>query len=213
MPLILPEAFERREGETSQAFEAARVYFDLGTNRSLAAAGRKLAKSIPLLKRWSAQWNWVERARAWDDIRVRELDAEVKKAMAAAALRVAAEWETRENVYRERLYQSHIRGLNKFDQMLAFPLATVTTETEEGPNGPVKRTTVRPAKWTFDTAHRLARAMFDLGRRAICNEGMLTGDEEEREEDWMIEDYAPPGAITAVLAPIPALPVPAIDEK
>lgn len=77
--------------------------------------------------------------------------------------------------------------------MLAFPLATVTTENRDGRAGEnVRITTVTPTRWTFDTCHRLGKAGFDMGFRAIRNEGSTTGNELEREENWMIEDFLPP---------------------
>jgi hypothetical protein len=42
------------------------VYRDLGPSRSLQAVAQKLAKSIPLLKRWSARHRWQERVAAYD---------------------------------------------------------------------------------------------------------------------------------------------------
>lgn len=184
----MDDIFDRRRGETAQAYEAARIYFDLRANRSIAAVGQKLGKSKALMERWSARWSWVERARAYDGL----LDQEVRKAIAAAAQRVAKDWEAREQAYRQRKYEIHLRGLDKFDRMIEFPLASVTTETVEGPNGSIiRRTTVKPAKWTFDTAHRLAREMFALGRQALRNEEGVSGGEsaDEREEDWTIEDF------------------------
>ena len=79
--------------------------------------------------------------------------------------------------------------------MLEFPLATVTTETVDRLGGPVRVTTVRPAKWTFDTVGRLARIMFALAQQAVRNTGSIS-DEMEREENWMIEDYSVPDSVT-----------------
>jgi hypothetical protein len=184
----LDDIFERRDGETAQAYEAARVYFDMRAERSIMAVTQKLAKSRTLISRWSRNWNWVERARAYD----KYFDLEVKNAITSAARMVALEWEGRERAMRQRKYDTHLRGLDKFDKMLAFPLATVTTETVEGPDGQIiLQTTITPARWTFDTLAPLARTMFALGREAICNEGGIDQSEVEREEDWMIEDFKP----------------------
>jgi hypothetical protein len=38
----------------------------------------------------------------------------------------------------------------------------------------------------FDTCHRLGKAGFDMGYRAIRDEGSTTGNELEREVDWMM---------------------------
>jgi hypothetical protein len=51
---------------------------------------------------------------------------------------------------------------------------------------------VRPSKWTFDTIGRVAKIMFALAEQAVRNTGSIAGDEMEREENWMIEDYNVP---------------------
>jgi hypothetical protein len=182
----LGDIFERRDGETVQAYEAARVYFDLRASRSVVAVGQKLVKSRSLISRWSIKWDWVERARAYDIF----FDLEVKVALAEAARKVAQDWEEREQAMRERMYQIHLRGLNKLDRMLDYPLATVTTDSVEGPDGQIiKRTTITPARWTFDTLAPLARTMFALGRRAIRNEVASAASGDEREEDWASESF------------------------
>lgn len=63
------EAWARREGETEPAFEAFRVYRDMGASRNQIAVAEVLGKSQQLLSRWSAKHEWVERARAYDNHR------------------------------------------------------------------------------------------------------------------------------------------------
>jgi len=183
-------AYERRKGETADAYEAARAYFELGAGRSLAGVSKKLSKNVGLLKRWSVRWDWVNRAIAWDEVMDKARDEAVRKALSTEAVRVAEEWATRENLVRQRMYDLHVRGLNKIDQMLGFPLATITTEVRKDPNGEMARfTTVNPARWSFDTVHRMAARMCALGLAAVRNTGATGGNEMEREENWMIDDY------------------------
>lgn len=61
-----PEPWERQPEETTKAFEAFRVYRDLGSERSIAKAGKQLGKNRVTLEGWSSKFNWVERAAAWD---------------------------------------------------------------------------------------------------------------------------------------------------
>ncbi|CAH0347701.1 phage terminase small subunit-related protein [Bacillaceae bacterium CLA-AA-H227] len=59
--------YERQEGESKQAFEGFTIYRNLGLTRKLKDVGKKLGKNHSLIKRWSSQHNWVERAEAFDE--------------------------------------------------------------------------------------------------------------------------------------------------
>jgi hypothetical protein len=58
--------WERRPGESPQAFEAFSAYLEMGADRSLRALGQKLNKSFTLMGDWSRNWDWVERSSAYD---------------------------------------------------------------------------------------------------------------------------------------------------
>ena len=62
-----PEPWERRENETTKAYEAFCIYRDMGRERSLAKVAEKLQKSETLMGRWSRENDWVKRAAKWDD--------------------------------------------------------------------------------------------------------------------------------------------------
>lgn len=66
--------WERQKGESAQAFEAFTTYRDMGPERSQQAVSRKLAKSRQIISRWSSQWNWLERVRAYEN----ELEKEAR---------------------------------------------------------------------------------------------------------------------------------------
>ncbi|MED4588104.1 phage terminase small subunit-related protein [Priestia flexa] len=59
--------YERQEGESKQAFEGFTIYRNLGLTRKLKDVGKKLGKNHSLVKHWSSQHNWVERAEAFDE--------------------------------------------------------------------------------------------------------------------------------------------------
>lgn len=84
MPNKREQPWERQKGESARAFEAFLVYLQMGPDRSIQAVSHKLAKSIPLIKRWSSENNWVERCRAWDNY----LQQEAKKAAVAEVRRM-----------------------------------------------------------------------------------------------------------------------------
>ena len=59
--------WERWEGEGDKPYEAFQLYMTEGNDRSIPKVAQKLSKSVPLLKRWSAKFKWVDRVRAWDE--------------------------------------------------------------------------------------------------------------------------------------------------
>ncbi len=64
-------AWERQDGESSQAFAAFVLYRDLGPHRSLLKAYQRHKPDAELLaglwSEWSARWRWLDRALAYDD--------------------------------------------------------------------------------------------------------------------------------------------------
>lgn len=62
-----PQPWERREKESTKAYEAFCIYRDMGRERSLSKVAAKLEKSETLMGRWSGEHKWVDRAAKWDD--------------------------------------------------------------------------------------------------------------------------------------------------
>lgn len=58
--------WERLENESSKAYQAFCIYRDLGAGRTLAKVAEKLRKSYDLIRRWSKNYFWQNRADAWD---------------------------------------------------------------------------------------------------------------------------------------------------
>ncbi len=85
-------SWQQLPGETDKAYEAFAVYRNLEPNeRSLSRVTSELAKSIPLVKRWSSQWQWVERARDWDhyqELRILEARIQEKQQMDERHLKI-----------------------------------------------------------------------------------------------------------------------------
>ena len=68
----LAAAWERRKGETGAAYGAFVLYRDLGARRRLQQVAEARGCQVSLLKRWSSEYDWVCRARAWDAEQARE---------------------------------------------------------------------------------------------------------------------------------------------
>jgi len=75
------EIWERQPGESVQAFEAFKIYRDLGLKRSNQEVCKQLSKSRQLISRWKATWNWDERVRAYDNALEREAHKEAVKSL------------------------------------------------------------------------------------------------------------------------------------
>ncbi len=73
------EIWERQPGESVQAFEAFKIYRDLGLKRSNQEVCKQLSKSRQLISRWKAAWNWDERVRAYDNALEKEAHKEAVK--------------------------------------------------------------------------------------------------------------------------------------
>ena len=84
---VQTEPWERQPGEGAKPFEAFCVYRDLGPDRSSYKVADQLSKSRQLMSRWSAQYNWVERAAAWDAEQDRIARREMLAEMAATRKR------------------------------------------------------------------------------------------------------------------------------
>lgn len=89
--------FEQQPKESAKAFAAFRVYLDLGPQRSLAAVGKKLGKSVGLMERWSAKFDWPARVQA----HAATLALVERKAAEQAAAMYGADREKRRELERE----------------------------------------------------------------------------------------------------------------
>jgi hypothetical protein len=96
-------AFEQLPKESAKAFAAFSLYLNLGAERSLAAVGQKLGKSVGLIERWSAKFDWPARVAAHGA----HLAVVERGAIEATARGKAAEWEKRETQLRETEWAMH----------------------------------------------------------------------------------------------------------
>jgi hypothetical protein len=59
--------WERQQGESGKAFEAFAIYRDSGSSRTFQLVADRLQKSSALVRRWAKNYDWEERARAYDN--------------------------------------------------------------------------------------------------------------------------------------------------
>lgn len=99
----MPQLFEKHDRESDKAFAAFSLYLSLGPQRSLAEVAQKLHKSVTMLGRWSAKFDWPARVAAHGA----HLAIVEREAIEAVARGKAAEWSSREQRLRETEWEMH----------------------------------------------------------------------------------------------------------
>lgn len=153
----LQTIWHRLPGESAKAHRAFEQYCDLGPDRSLKAVVQECIESvsISLLRRWSARWGWVNRAAAYDE-HVRIVEEQARQQERAHH---AAEMERRKIEVQDEAWEMFQKLRERVERMLRFPLQDVTS-----PGG---QTTIKAAKWDFNTLPRLIEAMVKLAAIAV----------------------------------------------
>lgn len=100
-------AFEQLPKESAKAFAAFSVYLGLGPERSLAAVGQRVGKSVGLIERWSAKYDWIARVQA----HAAHLAIVEREATETLRVSKATEWETREQTLRQTEWAMHERAI------------------------------------------------------------------------------------------------------
>lgn len=80
--------WERQKPESAPAWEAFKLYRDIGDSRTCDKVAKQLGKSNTIIERWCTGYKWVERIRAWEH----NLDVEGN----AAAIEAVKEMRTRQ---------------------------------------------------------------------------------------------------------------------
>jgi hypothetical protein len=145
----------RQTNESAKAYEAARTYFEMGANRTVEAVAAKYQKSIALLNRWSQRYDWVARAKAYDEHQ-NELQ---EKAREEAARKEAAKWAKRREELRNEEWKLAERIHTKLAQMLEFPVYQVEYTNEHG-----VQMTIKPMNWSVRDVTRMAETVAKLYR-------------------------------------------------
>lgn len=88
----MTKIYNRQEGETTKAYSAFTIYRDMESSRSLdrveekiygTQIGHKRGTNLTSLKRWSREWNWVDRCKDYDldrEQEQRQIKSEYEKA-------------------------------------------------------------------------------------------------------------------------------------
>ena len=99
--------FEQQPRESNKAFAAFSLYLSLGAQRGLREVARKLDKSLTVVGKWSAKFDWAARVQAYS-AHMTEIE---RKAVEAVALAKGPEWEARKQKLRETEWEYHERAI------------------------------------------------------------------------------------------------------
>jgi hypothetical protein len=114
-------SWERRPGESRQAYRSFEAYLGLGQDRSLRAVAKRVGCHVSLIKRWSSKHDWRVRAAAWDQSQTQEVAAQTRAGQAAYERRLhnAEQLETMAMAgLRSLLVRDSETGQLRFDQRL-----------------------------------------------------------------------------------------------
>jgi len=106
--------FEQLPQEGDKAFAAFSLYLSLGTERSLATVSQRLRKSVTMLGRWSAKYDWPARVQAYA-AHMTTVEREAQETLVRAK---AGEWLRRQTDLREREWAMHEKCLAAADRAL-----------------------------------------------------------------------------------------------
>lgn len=116
------QPWEHQEQEPRKAYELARLYFELGANRSLKHVADVSGKHIGGLKTLCHRYGWVARAEAYDYYVSQVEQTARDTVLVEAAQDEAQQWVRRIYDKRERVWSVSQRLLDRAEEMLQTPL-------------------------------------------------------------------------------------------
>ena len=112
----MPKKWDRRETESTKAWEAFVTYRDLGFDRSAGKVAVELGKSTTIIERWCTAYDWVKRATAYD--------TEIDRRRQAAKAGAIEDMERRHAELGQQMQRISKGALNKLETPKAKKLAT-----------------------------------------------------------------------------------------
>jgi hypothetical protein len=178
-------AFEPQPKESSKAFTAFKIYRDLGAERSLVKACESYygtRSNLAQIKVWSRKFDWVDRARAYDDWLTLHAQAAIEEFQQTKA----AEFAERQMALREKLLSNAEAAADQAAKMLAWPLSEQRVLREGDEDGEITYIFM-PAGWNKGTA----RAYQDMAAGAVIGSWTTARpDEGERETEYDFSSWS-----------------------
>lgn len=111
--------WQRNAKESVQAYEAFKIYMNLGSKRSLKLVAESTNKSISCISQWSVKWNWVNRVFAYDSY-LTSLELEERENHIRIALKRHA--DTSEEFQKKTIEALKELGISDFKSMSPIQL-------------------------------------------------------------------------------------------
>jgi len=156
------QPLSRCKGEAQRPNAALRDYARMGPGRSLAKLlevyqaqddprDRSPTQRLNTLKNWSARYSWVARTAQWELL---EMEAEDQA------------WRERRDTYRAKAYELANKALDRFEEMLSYPLTRrIITDRDEA--GRPVAITIEPTNWNISSAARLLAEANKIGMLSL----------------------------------------------
>lgn len=181
-------AWKSEPKESSKAFAAFEVYRDLGPSRSLREAarifyGEDKEHHLSQLKKWSRKFDWVERARSFDDWLTMHRQSAVEEHLAARA----EDHGRREAALMDRALSIREQALSQVEKMLDWPLSTQRVVAQDDAGEQVTYQFF-PAGWSKATAVSLYKMAVADSPAELPDEPVeldLSEMSEEQAETWL----------------------------
>jgi hypothetical protein len=165
------QAWYRRVNEGQRAYELFLMYLQLGNKRSRRAVVEASGRKSRLVSSLMMKYQWVERAKAYDDWLVRIEEETIKRTLQKSAVK----WAQREAKYREEMFELSDAMINRGRKMMSFPLTERKVTRHDPTTGNPVEITIKPVRWTQRDASSIIIEGLKLRHKSL--HGMV--DKEE----------------------------------
>jgi len=178
-------AFEPQPKESSKAFAAFKCYRDAGPQRSLVRACESYYGStanLAQIKVWSSKFDWVARARSYDDWLTMHAQAAIEEFQQTKA----AEFAERQMALREKLLANAEKAADQAARILDWPLTSQKVIREDEDGNEITYLFL-PSKWSKSTA----KTFQDMAATAVVGSWTTARpDEGEREIEYDFSSWS-----------------------
>lgn len=150
--------FERLPKEPMKAWQAFVMYRDMGFDRTMEGVRLSLTKPsgyLRQLQEWSIRFEWVKRARLYDD--------HIERSARAAAERSIPLWEQRRQESLEANMALAAKLRDRLSEMLDHPITKEVIKEFDGKTV----TYIIPANWSFSSIANMVKVVAELEAATI----------------------------------------------